>query len=74
MGSSEDEINQKVNLITVRKIKVTRFISLRRNPAIWKEMAKVSGKENDLSGKLLSEQAAPNSFNSNNSKEFPLPR
>ncbi len=63
----KDEINQKVKLNYSEKDKSysVYFVVEEKSPAIWKEMAKVSGKENDLSGKLfLMNKAAPNSFNS----------
>lgn len=63
----KDEINQKVKLNYSEKDKSysVYFVVEEKSPAIWKEMAKVSGQENDLSGKLfLMNKAGTNSFNS----------
>jgi spore maturation protein SpmA len=63
----KDEINQKVKLNYSEKDKSysVYFVVEDNSPAIWKEMAKVSGQENDLSGKLfLINKAGTNSFNS----------
>lgn len=51
----KDEINQKVKLNYSEKDKsyTVYFIVDERAPLIWQEMAKVSGKEDDLSGKLF---------------------
>jgi spore maturation protein SpmA len=60
-----DEVNQKVKLVYNGKDKsyAVYFIVDDKSPAIWQEMAKVSGKENDLSGKLfLKNEAGMNSF------------
>ncbi len=60
-----DEINQKVKLIYNGKDKSysVYFIVDDKSPAIWSEMAKVSGKEDDLSGKLfLKNKTGANSF------------
>ncbi len=60
-----DDVNQKVKLIYNGKDKsyAVYFIVDDKSPAIWQEMAKVSGKENDLGGKLfLVDKAGVNSF------------
>lgn len=60
------EISQKVKLNYSEKDNSysVYFIVDDKSPAIWKEMAKVSGQENDLSGKLfLSGKSGSNSFN-----------
>lgn len=51
----KEEINQKVKLSYSEKDKSYSiyFVVDDKSPAIWREMAKVSGQENDLSGKLF---------------------
>ena len=51
----KDEINQKAKLTYNEKEKnyAVYFLIDENSPAIWQEMAKVSGKENDLSGQLV---------------------
>ena len=64
-GFQNDEINQKVKLTYNLKDKSysVYFIVDDKSPSIWQEMAKVSGKENDLGGKLfLTYKADANSF------------
>ncbi|MCX6168270.1 MAG: nucleoside recognition protein [Ignavibacteriales bacterium] len=61
-----EEIDQKVKLVYNEKDKsyAVYMIVDDKSPAIWQEMAKVSGKENDLGGKLfLKNKAGINSFN-----------
>lgn len=63
----KDEIEQQAKLNYNEKDKSysVYFIVDDKSPAIWKEMAKVSGKENDLSGRLfLIGKTGTNSFNS----------
>lgn len=64
-SNQKEEINQKVKLTFNKKENnyVVYFIVDEMSPAIWQEMAKVSGKENDLSGKIvLSNSNGINSF------------
>ena len=51
----KEEVAQKVKLTYNKKEAnyIAYFIVDEKSPAIWQEMAKVSGKENDLSGKLF---------------------
>lgn len=61
----KDEINQKVKLNYSEKDNsyTVYFIVDERAPLIWQEMARVSGKEDDLSGKLfLKNEEEPRSF------------
>ena len=53
--NQKEEINQKVKLTFNKKENnyVAYFIIDEKSPAIWQEMAKVSGKENDLGGKIV---------------------
>ncbi|MFA5806442.1 MAG: nucleoside recognition domain-containing protein [Melioribacteraceae bacterium] len=64
--NQKEEIDQKVKLTFNKKENnyVVYFIIDERSPAIWQEMAKVSGKENDLGGKIvLISSSGINSYN-----------
>lgn len=69
----KEEINQKTKLTFNKKENnyAAYFIIDEKSPAIWQEMAKVSGKENDLSGKIILRN--PNGINSYNAS-FTLER
>src|SRR3989339_1542270 len=64
--NQNEAIDQKAKLIFNKKENnyTVYFIVDEKSPAIWQEMAKVSGKENDLSGKIvLTGSTGVNSYN-----------
>jgi len=64
--NQNEEVDQKVKLTFNKKGNnyTVYFIVDEKSPVIWQEMAKVSGKENDLSGKIvLTGSTGVNSYN-----------